>query len=344
MLRHMKMLLIFLALVFLTACGASASPSTDRGSTVNKSASTGGWLNNPPSDTSRHFYAVGYGETQKDAKSDALSTISAKVSVDVASNFSSSVTASRYSGDEDILSTTKNEVVSKSKNIEYSDVKVIESHHNSKEWVVLVEVDRDILTAAYERKLDKVDSKLKAEWEVYSDAGVFEKLKLSPRIQSYLKETDTFFPLLHALNSNYDDSKYTSRYLNYTKEMRKAQDELVFKIKSDKNSEPLASLIRSELSAENATFSKGKYNVLIFITTKAKKRKYKSTNAKFAKLTFALRDTVIKATDRKGNVVSNVVYKTKSGSSEGFKDAIARTSKYEDIIAKKGIISFITGN
>jgi hypothetical protein len=53
---------------------------------------------------------------------------------------------------------------------------------------------------------------------------------------------------------------------------------------------------------------------------------------------------VIKATDKNGNVVSNVVYKTKSGSSEGFEDAIARTAKYEEIISKKGIISFITGN
>ena len=334
---YIKTLFIFLVITFFSACGVSASPSADK-------SDAKGWLNNPPSDTSRYFYAVGYGETQKDAKSDALATISAKISVDVASNFSSSVSASRHSGNEDILSTTKNEVVSQSKNIEYSDVKVSKSHNNGKQWIVLVEVDRDVLTATYERKLDKVDNQLKAEWEVYSESGVFEKLKLSVTMQEYLKETDGFFPLLHALNSNYDDSKYTSRYLNYTKEMRKAKDELVFKIKSDKNSEPLASLIRSELSSENATFNNKNYNVLINITTKAKMKKYPSTNEKFAKLTFALRRTTIKATDRAGNVVSNVVYKTKSGSSDGFKDAIARTAKYEDMIAKKGIVPFITGN
>ncbi|MEA2092015.1 MAG: LPP20 family lipoprotein [Campylobacterota bacterium] len=333
----MKTLLIFFTLTFFSACGASASPST------NKNATTS-WLDNPPSDTSKYFYAVGYGETQKDAKSDALATISAKISVNVASNFSNSVTANRQSGDEEILSTTKNEVVSQSKNIEYSDVKVKESLNDGNKWTLLVEVDRAILTATYERKLDKVDSKIKAEWEIYQDAGYFEKLKLSSVINNYLKQTDTFFPLLYALNQNYDDSKYSSRYMNYTKEMRKAQNELVFKIKSDENSEPLASLIRSELSAQNATFNDRNYNVLISITTKAKKRKYKSTNDKFAKLTFALRKTLIKATDREGNVVSNVIYKTKSGSSEGFEDAIARTAKYEDMIAKKGIISFITGN
>ncbi|MCD6433306.1 MAG: hypothetical protein J7L21_04620, partial [Sulfurimonas sp.] len=61
-------------------------------------------------------------------------------------------------------------------------------------------------------------------------------------------------------------------------------------------------------------------------------------------LTFALRDTAIKATDKNGNVVSNALYKTKEGSSEGFKDAIARTAKYEKMINKKGVFAFITGN
>ena len=320
---YIKTLLIFLTLSFFTTCGASISV---------------------PSDSSSYFYALGYGETQKDAKSDALATISAKISVSVASNFSNSVTANRQSDKEDVLSTTKSEVVSQSKDIEYTDVKVLQSIDEAKGWSVLVQVDRTVLSATYERKLQKVDASIKAEWEIYQDAGYFEKLKLSSAINKYLKQTDQYFPLLYALNSNYDDSKYSSRYMNYTKEMRKAQRELVFKIESDKNSEPLASLIRSELSAVNATFNNKKYNVRIIITTKVKKRKYRSTNEKFSKLTFALRKTVIKATDRVGNVVSNVIYKTKSGSSEGYEDAIARTAKYESMIEKLGIISFITGN
>jgi hypothetical protein len=334
---YIKTLFIFLALTFLSACGVAASSS------ANENAAKS-WLSNPPSDTSKYFYALGYGDTQKDAKSDALATISAKISVNVASNFSNSVTANRQNGNEDVLSSTKSEVVSKSKNIEYTDVRIEESYNDGKKWTLLVQVDRDILTATYDRKLKKIDSDIKAEWEIYQEAGYFEKLKISSVINKYLKETDTFFPLLHALNTKYDDSQYTSRYMTYTKEMRKAKDDLVFKIKSDKNSEPLASLIRSKLSAENATFSDKNYNVLINITTQAKKRKVNSTNEKFKELTIALRKTVIKATDKNGNVVSNVVYKTKSGSSEGFEDAIARTAKYEEIISKKGIISFITGN
>lgn len=329
----MKTIFIFLTLTFFSACAAMGAPSN----------AAMEWINNPPADTAKYFYGVGYGATQKDAKSDALANISSKISVNVASNFSSSVTASRQGGDEEVLATTKSEVVSKSKDIEYTDVKVVESQKEDAQWAVLVEVDRAILAATYERKLQKVDDKLKAEWDVFQGAGVFEKLKLSVTINNYLKETDTFFPLLHALDSRYDDSKYTKRYLGYTKEMRKAKDELVFKIRSDRNSEPLASLIRSELSKENAVFSNSRYNVLIDITTKAKARKYPSTNEKFANLTFALRKTVIKATDKSGNIVSNAVYKTKEGSSEGFEDALARTAKYEKKIKAKGIIAFITG-
>ncbi len=333
-----KSLFVLFALVFLSACGASAS-AANANDNSNES-----WVNHPPADTSKYFYAVGYGETQKDAKSDALATISAKISVDVASNFSSSVTATRMDGDEEVLKSTKNEVISKSKNIEYTDVKVKKSLHKDDEWIVLVEVDRDVLTKTYERKLKKIDDKLKAEWEIFKNADPFEKLKLSVTIDKYLKETDAIFPLLHALNPNYDDSAYTKRYLRYTKEMRKARDELVFKIEADENSQSLASLIRSELSAHNAVFSDKNYNTLIKITTKAKKRKYPSANEEFAKLTFALRKTTIKVLDKDGNVVSNTVYKTKDASPDGFEDAIAKTAKYEKKIKQKGIFAFITGN
>ncbi len=331
-----KSLFVLLSVVLLSACGALASPAN----TQEKNA----WINNPPPDTSHYFYAIGYGDTQNDAKNDALATISAKISVDVASKFSSSVSAIRQGSNEDVLKDTKNEVVAQSKKIEYTDVQIKKSVFDAKQWVVLVAVDRDALAKSYERKLQKVDAKLKAEWEMFQNGDPFEKLKLSVTIENYLKETDSIFALLHALSPNFDDSKYTKRYLQYTKQMREAQKELLFKIEADKNSQSLASLIRSQLSAKNIRFSNTHYNTLIKITTKAKKRKYKSTNEEFANLTFALRKTTIKVVDKEGNVVSSTVYKTKEGSSEGFEDAIAKTAKYEKKIKQKGIFAFITGN
>lgn len=333
---YLKSFFVFLILIIFSGCGTLASGV--------KSDMNVQWIDNPPADNAKYFYAVGYGKTQKDAKSDALSIISAKISVDVSSSFSNSVTAIRQGDNESVLRETKNDVISKSKNIEYTDVKVIKSKKNDLGWVLLVEVDRDILTKTYERKLDKVDNKLKQEWQFFLDADIFEKLKLSVNINRYLKETDSYFPLLHALNQNYDDSAYTSRYLNYTKEMRKAQNKLVYKIVWDENSKNLASLIKTKLSAQNAIFSNSKYNVLISITTKVKKRKYESTNDNFANLTFALRLTTIKVTTKNGDEVSSTVYKTKDGSSEGFKDAIQKTAKYEKKINEIGIIKFITGN
>ncbi len=336
---YTKSFFIFLIFIFFNGCGASMPIAK-----ITKNDMQKQWIDNPPADNAKYFYAVGYGETQKDAKSDALSIISAKILVDVSSNFSSSVTASRQGGDESILRETKSYVVSKSKNIQYTDVKVIDSVKDEMQWILLVEVDRDILTKTYERKLDKVDDKLKQEWQFFLDADMFEKLKLSVNIEKYLKEADAYFPLLHALNQSYDDSLYKSRYLNYTKEIRKVQNELVYKIVWDENSKNLASLIKTKLSAKNATFNNSKYNVLLSITTKAKKRKYKSTNNDFANLTFALRQTTIKVTNKNGDVISSTVYKTKDGSSKGFNDAIQKTAKYEKKIKEIGIIKFITGN
>jgi hypothetical protein len=146
------------------------------------------------------------------------------------------------------------------------------------------------------------------------------------------------------LDENFDDSKYQKRYTTYTKKIREAKDNVYVKIISDENSQSLASLIEDELSKEGIKFSNTRYNVLLKITTKAKKRRYRSSNAKFANLVFALRKTTIEAFDKNGNVISKVVYKTKEGSSEGFRDAIDKTAKYERKIRQLGIINFITGN
>ncbi|MBD3823987.1 MAG: LPP20 family lipoprotein [Epsilonproteobacteria bacterium] len=329
---YLKSLILFLGIALFSACGAAAS-------SVSKE-----WIMNPPADSAHYFYGVGSGDSVDAAKNDALANISAKISVDVASTFSSSVSATRLGDDEQVLSNTKNEVVAKSKQINYTDVKVVESLQEGRNWSVLVEVDRSILRKNYEVNLEKVDTKLKTEWELYSNASIFEKLKISVAINSLLKETDSIFPLLHALDKNYDDSAYTARYAEYTKAMRKARGELVFKIVSDKNSQTLASLVRSELSAINAAFNDSKYNVLISIETVAKEKRVKSANDQFNNLVIALRKTTIKATDASGNIVSNTEYKTKESSVDGFEDAIARTAKYEGMIQERGIVAFITGN
>ena len=332
----LKNFLLVAGFLFLSACGAlNASPNQEAGKD---------WLQTPPADNALYFYGVGYGETLDEAKNDALSGISSKISVSVASTFNSSVTATRIGDDEDVLKSTKNEVVAKSKEIEYTNVKVLKTKKVGDEYAVLVEVSRDDLSRSYKRKLDKIDDKIKTEWELFQKASPFEKLKIANTIERYLKKTDAIFPLLHTLDESFDDSKYTNRYKTYTKEIRKAKNDMRIKIISDENSESLVSLLKERLSDEGVKLSNRNYNVLLKITTKAKKRKYRSSNVKFANVVFALRKTTIKAYDADGNVISNVVYKTKEGSTEGFEDAIAKTAKYEKKIAQMGVFNFITGN
>lgn len=327
-------LLFVFGILFLSACGTLSAAQK-------KSAD---WTQNPPADTPFSFYGVGYGDTLEEAKNDALSGISSKISVSVASTFNSSVTATRVGNDEEVLKNIKNDVVAKSKEIEYSNVKVVKSKKTEDGYVVLVEVNRDDLARSYKRKLDKIDDKIQTEWELFQKASAFEKLKIANNIERYLAQTDTIFPLLHILDESFDDSKYTKRYKMYTKAIRKAKNSLKIKIVSDENSESLVSLLKEKLSDEGVKLSNSNYNVLLKITTKAKKRKYRSSNPKFANVVFALRKTTIKAYDAEGNVISNVVYKTKEGSTEGFEDAIAKTAKYEKKIAQMGVFNFITGN
>jgi len=329
-----KNLILIIGVLFLSACGtpkASAKEQID-------------WVTNPPADNPFTFYGVGYGATLEDAKNDALSSISSKISVSVASTFNSSVTAKRIGEDEEVLKSIKNSVVAKSKEIEYSNVKVLKSKKIDDEYVVLVEVNKEELARSYKQKLKKIDQKIETEWEFFQKASAFEKLKIANKIERYLAQTDEIFALLHILDEDFNEKKYEKRYMKYTKEIQKAKNSLKIKIISDKNSEPLVSLIKEELSNEGVKLSNRDYNVLLKITTKAKKRKYRSSNPKFAHVVFALRKTTIKAYDADGNVISNVVYKTKEGSTEGFEDALAKTAKYQKKINQMGIFNFLTGN
>jgi len=273
-----KKLILGFLLIFFSACNSA----------VASSQSADDWVNNPPSDNALYFYGVGYGSTLEDAKNDALSKISSKISVSVESTFNSSVTSNRIGDNEEVLKSIKNEVVAKSKQIQYSNVEIKKSKKIGNEYAVLVEVSRSDLVRNYKSKFDKIDARIKAEWDIFQKASMFQKLKSAAVIEKYLSKTDTIFPLLNILDENFDDSKYQKRYTTYTKKIREAKDNVYVKIISDENSQSLASLIEDELSKEGIKFSYTRYNVLLKITTKAKKRRYRSSNAKFANLVLLL--------------------------------------------------------
>jgi hypothetical protein len=329
-----KELLLTFILVFFSACGAVASVKDN----------SQDWVNNPPSDDAYYFYGLGRGDDLKTAKSDALSYISSNISVNVASTFNSSVTAQRYGDNEEVIKDIKSDVVSKSKEIEYTNVKILKSKKTDDGYVVLVRVDRKELAQNYKRKLDSIDNEIKTQYGFFQKASPFEKIKIASKIEELLKKTDEIFPLLHTIDKSFNDKPYINRYTNYTKEIKKAKNNLVIGFKYDENSQSLVDLLRDYLSKEGIKFNNNNYDVLIKITTKAKKRKYRSTNEKFANLVFALRKTTITAEDKNGNILSEVVYKTKEGSNLGFEDAIAKTKKYEKKIKQLGVINFIVGN
>ena len=334
--KFLKNIVFIFGIVFLSACGSATPVSADN--------QKEDWIVAPPADNNAYFYGVGQGDSVEDAKNDALSNISSKISVNVSSSFNSSVTASRLGDDEEVLSEIKKEVVTKSKQIEYTNVKVIKTQQKDGLYFVLVEVSRDDIARNYKTKLKKIDQEIQTQWEFFSNATPFEKLKIAGKIQKLLAKTDTIFPLLHIIDPTFDDKRFTKRYATYTKEIQKAKNELRVKIIADRNSQSLVSLLKEYLSNEGVKFSDTNYNVILKITTKAKKRRYKSTNQRFANLVFALRKTTIQALDPQGNVISSVVYKTKEGSNQGFEDAIAKTGKYEKKIQQLGVINFITGN
>ena len=93
------------------------------------------WAENPPADNSHYFYGVGYGGSVEDAKNDALSQISSKISVSVASTFSSSTAVERLGDQEDVLQKIKNDVIAKNKQIEFTNVKILKQAKKGDKYI-----------------------------------------------------------------------------------------------------------------------------------------------------------------------------------------------------------------
>ena len=165
---------------------------------------------------------------------------------------------------------------------------------------------------------------------------------LQKTIKSFFEKAEKLFPLIDAMKPQYNYLGYEKKYQLYAYDFREANNALVIKLESDELSKPLHKIISEKLTALSIKLSKTAYNVTIKVSTTAKKRMFKSTNARLAKTIFAIRTTVIKAINKQGEEISNSVIKTKAGSLISYEDALSQVKPYEKLINKNGIIDFIT--
>ena len=294
-----------------------------------------------PLDTDKYYYALGQGETQKESRENALAFISEKISVSIASSFTLSSSVTQQDEHTMLLSDSKNDISSKSDTIKYTHVKTLETQEKDGIHSTLVRVDRAILFSSYKEKLDLINKDLRETYQLYLTQDKFERLKSSLSIKNNIKNAQVLLPILHAININYSSKKLLENFGIYEKTVQFDYNSLVFNIKYDKNSSNLASLLEEKLGELGISSNLNNFTYIIDLTTKAKKRKYKSTNKKFSQLTFALRLTTINIKDKEGNLLNKNIHKTKEASSEGFKDAILKNKKYNQMIEKVGVVSFL---
>ena len=332
-------LLVTVALLSV-GCGGGSGPTTPKSDSANRA-----WMNDLHADSNTVYYGQGDGDSIDVAKNNALASIAARISVSVDSEISKNSTLKRSNGSASFSEEVKNNVKAKAEKIAFTDVKITEKFRaDNGRWNVLVEVDRTRLFRTYEGKAKDIDTKIKAEWKEYTKASPFGKLMFSAKIEKLQQEALALFPIISAINSQYNADALKANYVTQSNDMRAQKGKLRIRVVSDKISSPLAKLIRAKLSENEVKLSSKAFNVTISVKTTAKKKKYRSSNAKMAQMTFALRTAVIKAVDNKNNVIANRAVKTKAGSSLGYNDALTQVKQYEKLIKKQGILGFLTSS
>lgn len=328
-------LAVVISIVF-TGCGGTPTPAQQQ-----KAASDA--FIQAPQDSSQFYYAVGEAHTVQLAKNNALSDISSRISVSISSSIDNRMSVSRNDGEESSSQNIETRVNAVAKTIEFAGVSVEETQNANDLKRVLIKVDREILYQSYLQKLQRTDDTISKEMDIIKKSAVFSQLKLSHQVRILMLKADEYLLLLQTMKPGFDEKLFRDKYSRYEDTLRAIKQSAVFSIKADKNSQALATVIKSYLSDENIQMSTTQANVNLQLSTAAEEKNYKTSNSKLANMSIVIRKATIKAVNDKGVTISNNVITTKAASSISKEEAILQTKQYDKLIQEAGIISFLMG-
>ena len=318
---------LFLVLFILSGCGATKQVSV-------KPKTLPSWYTHPQASTTTTLYALGEGQTKKEAIAEALSYMASTLSVKISSSYNAKTVVKEGRSHNSSDGTYKSEIQSDVSEIRISNYEVIESKSlGFKHYAVVVKSDKKKLFKSMKQELDQKFLMINKDEESLKHAGALKKLVFYRESKNSLKSLPNTLIVMNVLNPSFYGDEYIRNSQILSSKYQEIVQNISFSIGANSEVQNLKGVVSSALSEKRLRIKESK-NVMHYMI---------SINAKIEKadaygFTLARSSITFTTKDSKGSVVGTHKVNITGQSSQGY--AIAKQNlsiKLTQLIRKEGI-------
>ena len=325
----MKYIFLIVAIVLfsLSAC-SSAKPQVN----VQEKALPS-WYTKPSVSNSTDLYALGEGESKKEAIAEALSLMASTLSISISSKYNAKteVHEGRVNSADGIY---KSDIQSDVKQIRISNYELLHAQSlGFKRYAVLVKANKHKLFIGMKHELDQQFALIKSEAKALEQTDAITKLAFYRKKTESLKNTPNTLIVMNVLNPTFEGDLYIREIQEISIAYHSLLQNISFSIVTSKDAQNLATPLAKGLSEKRLMIkeSHSSQHFTIYVKNSMKK-------AKAYGFTLARSEISILTKDSKGVVVGSNAMNIVGQSSQGF--AIAKQNvavRLRILIVKEGI-------
>jgi len=293
------------------------------------------WYVNPPKSNSFELFALGEGQNQQDAITNALSLIMSTLSVSVSSSFSAKTVVkegSINSSDATYINKTKSDV----QKIRISEYEILHVKKlGFKRYAAVVKVNKQKLFEGLKNEIDQKFETYKNDMKNIQNLDALKQLAYYKDMEKSFSYVKNALIVMKVLNKNFNDKKYIAFMNKVTTKHQYLLEHISFWVISNVKSlsKPVISALTEQKFIVKNSRSKMHYNV--YINAKIQKANAYGFTLARSEISFVTKDY------QKRVLASNVIHVT-GQSSQGY--AIAKQNlvkRLNDLIQKEGVLKLL---
>ena len=318
---------LFLALHILSGCGATKQVSV-------KPKTLPSWYTQPQASTSTILYALGEGETKKEAIAEALSFMASTLSVKISSSYNAKTVVKEGTTRNSSDGVYRSEIQSDVAEIRISNYEVIESQSlGFKRYAVVVKSDKRKLFQSMKQELDQKFLMINKDEESLKNADALKKLVFYRESKNSLTSLPNTLIVMNVLNPSFEGDEYIRSSQILSSKYQDIVQNISFSVLANSEAQNLRAVVSSALSEKRLRIKESKSEMHYTISIHAKIERADAYG-------FTLARTAINFTTKnsKGAIVGTHKANITGQSSQGY--AIAKQNlsiKLTQLIKKEGI-------
>jgi len=301
--------------------------------------STPKWYVSLPDNTQAMYYAVGEGKDIGEATKEALSYIATQVNVTISSSFQQDTSVSQLNGNEYIASSSRAQLKSYTKSINFNNFKVIKNEIKDGLAYVLISVDKVQWIKEKNSLLKLLNMKLNKLYIDLDNQPISMRLRDALEMKIKIAQARNFIRIISAIDPSFFKKNHLSIYRRYEMQIDEIVDSVVVFIDvDDSDFNSIKDAIYNYLSKQKIKLSFTKIVSDKLITIKIDgNMNYKKSYGNFTvhgNISYIIKD---------GDIITSIAMKEiEQNSLIDYKSAQMKLQKkMESILSEEGLFNYI---